>query len=115
MYDLCRRIVTKQRSASIDSLLTNERPPVTNQPSVNNIPSPRANNNVSDVASPKQQKYLFALGRTRNLYGKAIRDLVFDRYKKPVDAISRSEISVLIDEMKQAAYELSNRFSNPAQ
>ncbi len=103
LYDLCRRIVTKQRSASIDSLLApNERPPVAPQAPVI-PPSPPANNNVPDVASPKQVKFIFALSRAKGFDSKKTKEIVYDQFKKTVENLSRHEASQVISDLKQAA------------
>ena len=100
LYDLCRRIVTKQRSASIDSLLApNERPPATTQPAVTLL-TPPVNNNVPDVASPKQVKYIFALSRAKGFDSKKTKDIVYDQYGKAVENLSKKDAAAVIDELK---------------
>jgi len=111
LYALCKQIVNKQRGISVDSLLTppaqSETKPETkseaNPEAPAQAPAAPQQSNGNGVISPKQVKYIFALGRTKNMFGKAVRDLVFDRFKKPVEEISRHNASVLIDELKQAA------------
>ncbi|OGJ90449.1 MAG: hypothetical protein A2268_02995 [Candidatus Raymondbacteria bacterium RifOxyA12_full_50_37] len=117
LFSLCKQIVNRQKNVSVDNLLSNAHPvegngketPIPSQPAATEPqkpeqPAPASEPQKSEEAiSDKQVKYIFGLGRDLGKSGKDVRDLITTRFNKPVDALSKTEASLMIKELKQAA------------
>lgn len=98
LYDLCRKIVAKQRgTTATDALLApSERTSAPSQPAVTSqVPS-----NTSDVISPKQIKFIHSLSRSRGFDSKKTKEIIYDQYHKAVEQLSRKEAAAVIDDLK---------------
>jgi len=107
LYDLCRKIVKKQQQSNgaiPDTLpATNEQSPPANQPAP--VKTPPMNTNTrqypsNDLASEKQHKYIFALGRAQGKNAIIIKDISMSLFNKPVEKLTRNEASQFINDLK---------------
>jgi hypothetical protein len=107
LYSRCRHIVSQEQNAlPIGTPVTNDKQPSSaNQPA--KVPPMNTNTRqypaINETVSPKQIKYIYSIARSKGYNSKAVNDTVFEQYKSDVEHLSRSQASLVINQLKLAA------------